>query len=90
MTKHCKQRLSERFLLDITYQELDVIRRLLRSGYYILIEQEDANKIKVLTRYKGRYIKFVATEDFENIITALSYNANDIHYIEQFVEKFDK
>lgn len=84
------QRLSERFLLDLTYQELNCIRRLIRTGYYILIEVEEGNKVKIITRYKGRYIKFVMSNDLNKFITALPYNPNDIIYIEQFVKEFDK
>lgn len=88
ITNHCLQRLSERYLLDLTYQELNNIRKLIKTGYYVLIEVED-NKIKLLTRYQGRYITFIMTNDFNKFITALPYNQNELPYIEQFVKEFD-
>ena len=88
ITNHCIQRLSERYLLDLTYQELNNIRKLIKTGYYILIRVED-NKVRLLTRYNGRYITFVMTNDFNRFITALPYNQNDLLYIEQFVKEFD-
>ena len=89
-TKHCIQRLSERFLLDLNYKELNYIKKLIRTGYYIIIEVEEENKIKLITRYKGRYIKFIMSNDFNHFITALPYSPDDIKYIEQFVKEFDK
>lgn len=47
------------------------------------------NKVRLLTRYKGRYITFVMTSDFNRFITALPYNQNELPYIEQFVKEFD-
>ena len=61
ITNHCIQRLSERYLLDLTYQELNNIKKLIKTGYYILIRVED-NKVRILTRYQGRYITFVPQE----------------------------
>ena len=49
----------------------------------------DDGKIKVLTRYQGRYITFVMTNDFNRFITALPYNQFVLPYIEQFVKEFD-
>ena len=88
ITNHCIQRLSERYLLDLTYQELNNIRKLIKTGYYILIRVAD-DRVRLLTRYQGRYITFVMTSDFNKFITALPYNQNDLPYIEQFVEEFD-
>ena len=87
ITNHCIQRLSERYLLDLTYQELNNIRKLIKTGYYILIGIED-NKVKLITRYQGRYITFVMTDDFNKFITALPYNQNQLQYIEEFVKEF--
>ena len=89
ITNHCIQRLSERYLLDLTYQELNNLRKLIKTGYYILLNKED-NKVKLLTRYQGRYITFIMTSDLERFITALPYNQNELPYIEQFVKEFDK
>lgn len=88
MSKHCLQRLSERFLLDLTYQELNGIRKLIKTGYYVLILKED-NKVRLLTRYQGRYITFIMTEDLNKFITALPYNPNELIYVEQFIKEFD-
>ena len=88
ITNHCLQRLSERYLLDISFQELNNIRKLIKTGYYVLIKV-DENKTKLLTRYQGRYITFVMTNDFNRFITALPYCANELQYIEQFVKEFD-
>ena len=88
ISNHCLQRLSERFLLDLDYAELNRVRKLIKTGYYILIAKED-NKIRILTRYKGRYITFIMTEDFKRFITALPYNENELPFIERFIEEFD-
>ena len=88
ISNHCLQRLSERFLLDLDYAELNRIRKLIKTGYYILIARE-ANKLRILTRYKGRYITFIMTDDFNRFITALPYNENELPFIEQFVKEFD-
>ena len=88
ISNHCLQRLSERFLLDLDYAELNRVRKLIKTGYYVLIARED-NKIKILTRYKGRYITFIMTEDFNRFITALPYNENELPYVEQFIKEFD-
>ena len=88
ITNHCLQRLSERYLLDISFQELNNIRKLIKTGYYVLIKV-DENKTKLLTRYQGRYITFVMTNDFNRFITALPYRADELQYIEQFVKEFD-
>lgn len=88
ISNHCLQRLSERFLLDLDYTELNRVRKLIKTGYYILIAKED-NKVRILTRYKGRYITFIMTEDFNRFITALPYNENELPFIEQFVKEFD-
>ena len=90
ITKHCIQRLSERFLLDLSYKELNQIRKLIKTGYYIIIQIKEGNKVKLITRYKGRYIKFIMSNDFNKFITALPYNSKDLPYIEQFVKEFDK
>ena len=88
ISNHCLQRLSERFLLDLDYTELNRIRKLIKTGYYILIAKEE-NKVRILTRYKGRYITFIMTDDFNRFITALPYNENELPFIEQFVKEFD-
>lgn len=88
ISNHCLQRLSERFLLDLDYAELNRVRKLIKTGYYVLIARED-NKIRLLTRYKGRYITFIMTEDFNRFITALPYNENELPFIEQFIKEFD-
>ena len=88
ISNHCLQRLSERFLLDLDYAELNRVRKLIKTGYYILIAKED-NKIRILTRYKGRYITFIMTDDFNRFITALPYNENELPFIEQFIKEFD-
>lgn len=88
ISNHCLQRLSERFLLDLDYAELNRVRKLIKTGYYILIAKED-NKIRILTRYRGRYITFIMTEDFNRFITALPYNENELPFIEQFIKEFD-
>lgn len=75
-------------MLDLTHKELNNIRKLIKTGYYILIRVED-NKVRLLTRYQGRYITFVMTSDFNRFITALPYNQNELPYIEQFVKEFD-
>lgn len=91
ITKHCVQRLSERFLLDLSYHELNNIRKLIKTGYYIKLEEDkDESKIKLITRYKGRYIKFVMDKYLNQFITALPYHPNDMTWIEQFVKEFDK
>ena len=76
-------------MLDLTHKELNNIRKLIKTGYYILIRVED-NTVRLLTRYQGRYITFVMTSDFNRFITALPYNQNELPYIEQFVKEFDK
>lgn len=81
--------MSERFLLDLSYAQLNRIKKLIKTGYYVLISQED-NKVKLLTRYMGRYITFIMTRDLDRFITALPYNANELVYIEQFIKEFDK
>ena len=88
ISNHCLQRLSERFLLDLDYAELNRVRKLIKTGYYVLIAKED-NKIRILTRYKGRYITFIMTEDFNRFITALPYNENELPFVEQFIKEFD-
>lgn len=88
ITKHCMQRLSERYLLDLSYAELNNIRKLIRTGYYVLLNKE-ADRVKLLTRYMGRYITFIMTKDLHKFITALPYNQNELKYIEQFVKEFD-
>lgn len=88
ISNHCLQRLSERFLLDLDYAELNRVRKLIKTGYYVLIARED-NKIRILTRYKGRYITFIMTEDFNRFITALPYNENELPFVEQFIKEFD-
>ena len=88
ISNHCLQRLSERFLLDLDYAELNRVRKLIKTGYYILIAKED-NKIRILTRYKGRYITFIMTDDFNRFITALQYNENELTFVEQFIKEFD-
>lgn len=88
ISNHCLQRLSERFLLDLDYAELNRLRKLIKTGYYVLIARED-NKIRILTRYKGRYITFIMTEDFNRFITALPYNENELPFVEQFIKEFD-
>ena len=89
ITEHCRQRLSERFLIDTSYKELNIIRRLIRTKYYVLIKDEGDRKI-IITRYKGRYIKFVVSKDLNKFITALPYHENDLQYIEQFIKEFDE
>lgn len=89
ITKHCIQRLSERFLLDLSYKELNQIRHLIKTGYYIVIRKEE-NKILILTRYKGRYIVFVMSKDFNKFITAFPSQSNDMEYIDKFIKEFDK
>ena len=88
ISNHCLHRLSERFLLDLDYAELNRVRKLIKTGYYVLIARED-NKIKILTRYKGRYITFIMTKDFNRFITALPYNENELPFVEQFIKAFD-
>ena len=80
--------MSERFLLDLDYAELNRVRKLIKTGYYVLIARED-KKIRILTRYKGRYITFIMTEDFNRFITALPYNENELPFVEQFIKEFD-
>lgn len=88
MTNHCIQRLSERYLLDLTHKELNNIRKLIKTGYYILIRVE-GDTMKLITRYQGRYITFVMTSDFNRFITALPYTQNELPYVEQFIKEFD-
>ena len=88
ISEHCLKRLSERFLLDLSNSEFKRLKKLIKTGYYIPIAQED-NKIRIMTRYKGRYIIFIVTDNYEKFITALQCNKNDILYVEKFIKEFD-
>lgn len=88
ITKHCIKRISERYLLDINFRELNNIIKLIKTGFYIIIKEEN-DKLHLLTRYKNKYIKLIMLKDKTTLITALPINENDLEYVEKFIKEFN-
>ena len=89
MSRHCQQRLEERYDLELVPLDLVNLVKLLKTKYYILIEQQEAGRKLVLTRYRGKYIVIVTDTAEDALITALPYLARDLEFVNRFVKEFD-
>lgn len=85
---HAWGKLKLRYDLEITKEDLVELTQQLCDGYWVLMANLKWNRMRVMTRYKGRYIVLVTNRWANALITALPYLEQNLEFVEQFVKEF--